>query len=71
MTGGEFEEALRDTKRAANDLAIASARLTKHLLSKAGSVARDPKGAAAKATRRVNRELEAASREIDRILKDL
>ncbi|MFY9716742.1 MAG: hypothetical protein WAK40_02240 [Thermoplasmata archaeon] len=71
MTSDELQEALRESKRAAKDLALASARLTKHLLLQAGAVARDPRGSAAKAARQVGKELDAASREIDRILKDL
>ncbi|HTP54830.1 MAG TPA: hypothetical protein VML94_07760 [Thermoplasmata archaeon] len=71
MPESEFQEALRESKRAAKDLAVASARLTKHLLAKAGTAARDPKGSASKAARRVGKELEAASQQIDKILKDL
>jgi hypothetical protein len=71
MSADELEKALGETKRAARDLAISAARLTKRLLTKAEAAARDPPGSATKAARRVAKELEAASKEIDRILKDL
>jgi hypothetical protein len=71
MTNDSLDDVLRETKRAAKDLATASAKLSKHLLSKAESAARDPSGAAKKVGDRVAKELDAASREIDRILKDL
>jgi hypothetical protein len=71
MSANELEQALGETKRAAKDLAVATARLTKHLLSKAETAARNPSGSATKAAKRVAKELDAASEEIERILKDL
>jgi len=66
-----FREALGATKRAAKDLASSTAKLTKRLLEKAENAARDPSHSATKAAERVAKELEAASREIERILRDL
>jgi len=71
MPANDLEQALSDSKRAAKSLAVATARLTKHLLAKAETAAKDPRGSATKAARRVSKELDAASREIDRILKGL
>ncbi len=67
----EFQEALAETKRAAKELATATARLTRRVLSKADRAAQDPKGSVRKAASRVAKELDAMSAEIDRILKDL
>jgi hypothetical protein len=71
MSEDELEKALGESKRAAQELVRASARLTKHLLAKAEIAAKDPKGSATKAVRKVSQELEAASREVDRILREL
>jgi uncharacterized protein YpuA (DUF1002 family) len=71
MSSSEFEEVLSETKRAAKDLAQASARLTKKLVSKADTAAKDPAAAVGKAARRVAKELESMSQEIERLIKDL
>jgi cell division septum initiation protein DivIVA len=71
MAPDTFDEAVRDTKDAAKQLAAAATQLSKRLLDKAEIAARDPKGSAKKVARRVAKELDAASREIDRILKEL
>ena len=62
---------MSDTKRAAKDLASSAAKLSERLLSKAGVAAKDPKGSAKKAAKRVAHELEEAAHEIDRIVRDL
>lgn len=71
MAEDELETALNETRRAAKGLAKATARLTKGLLKKAESAARDPPASATKVANRVAKELDAASREIERILRDL
>jgi len=71
MTDDEMTEMLRDTKRAAKDLAKATARLSKKLLSRAEAAAKDPSGSAKKVGHRVSKELDAATREIERVLRDL
>ncbi|MGB6501106.1 MAG: hypothetical protein WBG19_06885 [Thermoplasmata archaeon] len=71
MTADDLEKALGESKRAAKELAVASARLTRQLLRKAEAAAKDPPGTATKAVKRIAEELDAAAREIDRILKDL
>ena len=71
MGSDSLEEALNETKDAAKQLASAATRLSKRLLAKAENAARNPSGSAKKVAHRVAKELDAASREIDRILKDL
>ena len=71
MPDDTLNQALSEAKRAAKDLASASAKLSKRLLAKAEGAAKDPEGSARKATRLVAKELEAAAREVDRILKGL
>lgn len=62
---------VQETRRAARELASATAKLSRGLASKAESAASDPSGAAKKVAHRVAKELDAAAEEIDRILKDL
>ena len=71
MPSETVDDALKETKRAAKELAAASAKLSKRLLEKAGSAAKHPKGTAKKVGDTVAEELDAASREIERILRDL
>ena len=66
-----LEQALGEAKKAAKDLARASARLTRRLLERADRAAKNPSGTVKTATRRAAKELEAASREIDELLKRL
>lgn len=66
-----LEQLLGETKRAARDLASSTAQLSKRLLTKAEIVAKDPTKSAKKVAQRAAKELEAAAREVDRILKDL
>jgi hypothetical protein len=66
-----FSDVLAETRRAAKNLASSTAQLSKRLASKAEKAAKDPSGSAKKAVRRLSKELDAAAREIDRILKDL
>jgi hypothetical protein len=71
MARSELEQALGEAKHAAKELAVATARLTKRVVSKAEVAAKDPSGSAKKAAHRVATELDAAAKEIDRILKEL
>jgi F0F1-type ATP synthase membrane subunit b/b' len=71
MTDDSIEDILKDTKRAAKDLARASAELSRRLLTKAEVAARNPGGTARKAGKQLADELDAATREVERILKDL
>lgn len=71
MASSEFEQVLSDTKRAAKDLAVASARLTKRLISKADQAAKDPAGTVHKAASQVAKELESMSKEIERLLDEI
>jgi len=71
MTDDSLKEAIEATRRAATELAAASARLTKRVVAKADGAAHDPTGSAKKVAQRVAKELDAAAKEIDRILKDL
>ncbi len=71
MPDDTLEQALGEAKKAAKDLARASARLTRKLLARADRAAKDPKGTVKSATHRAAKELEAASREIDELLKRL
>lgn len=62
---------LNETKKAARELADATARLSKRLVEKAQTAAKDPTGSAKKAAKTVAKELDSAAKEIDRILKEL
>jgi len=66
-----LEQLLSETKHAAKDLASSTAQLSKRLVSKAHTAAKDPSVSAKKVAHRAAKELEAAAREIDRILQDL
>jgi uncharacterized Zn finger protein (UPF0148 family) len=66
-----LEQLLSETKRAAKDLASSTAQLSKRMLSKARTAAKNPPDSAKKVVHRAAKELEAAAREIDRILQDL
>jgi hypothetical protein len=71
MSPDSLNDAMKDTKRAARDLAVASARLSKRLLEKAEAAAKDSKSSTTKASKAVARKLDAAAKEVDRILKSL
>ncbi len=71
MVDDRIDEALRETRRAARELVKATAHLSKRLIGRAERAARDPTAAAAKVGRRVAKELDEASRAIERILKHL
>ncbi len=66
-----LEQILKETKRAAHELAQASARLSTRLVEKAQTAAREPKASAKRAAHQVAQELDAAAREIDRLLKEI
>jgi uncharacterized Zn finger protein (UPF0148 family) len=66
-----LEQLLAETRQAAKNLASSTAQLSKRMLTKAESAAKDPTAAAKKVAQRAAKELEAAAREVDRILRDL
>ncbi len=66
-----LEQILKETKRAAHELAQASARLSTRLVEKAQTAAKEPKATAKKAAHQVAQELDAVAREIDRLLKEI
>ncbi len=71
MSDETLGAALREARRAAVDLARHSGKLAKLLLARAERAAKDPRGSVARATRAAVMELDAATREIDRLLKKL
>lgn len=66
-----LEELLSETKRAAKDLASSTAQLSKRLFTRAETATKEPRVTAKKVAQRAAKELEAAAREVERILKDL
>ena len=66
-----FTQLLEETRKSAHDLVESTAHLTKRLAAKAETAAKDPSASAKKAVNRVAKELDAAAREIERILNDL
>jgi cell division septum initiation protein DivIVA len=70
-TAESVDQAVADLKRAAKELARSAAALSGRVVDKAGDAAKDPKGSAKKVTRKVAQELDKASKEIERILRDL
>lgn len=71
MPEDTLKEALDATRRAAKDLASSTAKLAKRMAVKAESAGRDPSGAAKKVAHRVAKELDAAAKDIEKILRDL
>jgi len=71
MPEESLKDALEKTRRAAKDLASASAKLAKRAVSKAEAAGRYPSGSAKKVANRVAKELDAAAKEVERILHDL
>jgi signal transduction histidine kinase len=71
MSDPSIDQTVEELKRAAKDLATASARLSQRLLEKAGTAAKDPKGTARRAAETASHELDAAANEIRRLLRDL
>jgi len=71
MADESLKSALEDTHRAAKELAEATARLAKRAESKAETAGRNPSGSVKKVAHRVAKELDAAAKEVDRILHDL
>ncbi len=69
--GSPVDDLLRDTEKAAKDLAAASARLSKRLAERASEAAKDPSTTAKKAVHKVAKELESVGQDIERLLKDL
>jgi ABC-type nitrate/sulfonate/bicarbonate transport system substrate-binding protein len=71
MPDDTLEAALGEAKKAAQELARASARLTRRLLGGAERAAQNPRDSVERAARRAAKELEAAAREIDELLKKI
>lgn len=67
----QIDDLVRETQRAAKELAVASARLSKRLAEHAKVAAKDPGGAAKKAADRIAKELESVGNDVERILRDL
>ena len=67
----EFREALEATRRAARDLTVATAHLTKRLAEKAEVAMKDPSGSAKQAVDKVAKGLNHLVDDLDRLLKDL
>jgi len=67
----QLDDLVRDTQRAAKELAVASARLSKRLAEQAKVAAKDPGGTAKKAADRLAKELESVGNDVERILKNL
>lgn len=70
-SGDPVEQVLDETRKAARELADATARLSKRLVKEARTAAKDPPGSAKKAAKKVAQELDSAAKEIDRILRNL
>jgi hypothetical protein len=66
-----LDQAVTDAKRAAKDLASATAQIARRLAAKADRAAKDPSGSAKRGARRVAAELDKARSEIEKILNDL
>jgi len=66
-----LRDVLGDVRRASRNLAVATARLTKRIASKAEVAAQNPTDSAKKAAHRLAKELEAAANEVEKILRDL
>lgn len=66
-----LEDAIRETKKAAKDLALATTKLTRHLLRTAQAAARNPSASAKKAADRAAKELGEAARDVERIIRKL
>jgi signal transduction histidine kinase len=71
MADDPLREALLATRRAAQDLTIATAKLTRHIAEKAEAAAKDPSGPARKAVEKVAKGLNEMVNDLERILKDL
>jgi hypothetical protein len=69
MPNDTLEAALGEARKAAQELARASAKLTRRLVDKAERAAQDPRGSVERAAKRAAKELDAAAREIDELLK--
>jgi len=66
-----LKEAIEATRRAAIDLTVATAHLTKRVAEKADAAAKDPAGSARKAADRIAKGLNDMVRDLDRLLKEL
>lgn len=71
MSSKSLTDAVTEAKRAAKELAQATASLSREVLAKAKGAAKDPSATAHRVGERVARELDAASKEIDRILRKI
>lgn len=64
------DDALREAKRAAKELAGATARVSQYVLAKAKTAAADPSGAARKVLKRAADDLETVRRDVEKALRD-
>lgn len=69
--GPSVDQVVSEMARAAREFGSTVSRLSERVVAKAEAASKDPTGAAKKAAHRAAKELDAAAREIDRILKDL
>jgi cell division septum initiation protein DivIVA len=65
------DDVLREARRAVQDLAAVTAKLSKQVASTAGAAARDPSGTARRATRRAKKEIDEALADLSETLKKL
>lgn len=71
MPDDSLNDVIDETRRAAKELAEAVAKLTKRAFAKAEAASNDPSLSARKVAQRVAKDLDAAAKEVDRILRDL
>lgn len=71
MAGDPFDEAVRETKRAARQLLDATETLSLQMARTAKEAVNQPGPTARKAADRVSKELHQVVDDIDRILRDL
>ncbi len=63
-------DALGEARRAAKELAAATARISEYVLAKAKTAAADPPGAARKVLKKAADDLEAVRQDVERALKE-
>lgn len=69
--GDAVDQFVADVRKSTRELIHGSIELSKHVASKAGDAAKDPKGSAKKASHRVAEGLREIARDLDKELKDL
>jgi len=66
-----FDQAVRELRSAARDLARSARGFSKRVGAEAQKAADDPAGAARRAARKAAQELDHAASEVERVLRDL